>query len=221
MRCCSAVPASAAKHKQQERNAERGQHPHRQHPARASRSAGPSVGNLIGIGDEAAQRRLQAPQHRRREHHQRHRAAGDHEPGADFGALDDVAATMASSSRRGVGSCVRSVSSASSAIATMLRRGARARGARRRHNRETAHHRARAPAPGRTAEQDRQRQRDEEDLHLRHQPRQHAEPEIEQQPEHQKRRRQLDADAEGAGNDLGDQRRDSPVAGTSPGSNSV
>jgi len=47
---------------------------------------------LIGLGDEAAERGLQAQRHRAREQHDHQRAAGDGEPGVHLHAFDDVAA---------------------------------------------------------------------------------------------------------------------------------
>ena len=133
------------------------------------------------------------------ERHQDQRRAGDHEPGVDLLALDDVAA-LERLVEPFLGRVFRAfgVVAVRSAIAAHASRNAARAGAAR-----SRPSRGRSPIIAPTdqqqdqeAEQDRQRQADEEHLHLRHQPRQHAEAEIEQQAEHQERRRQLDADPE-------------------------
>src|SRR5271170_3750544 len=92
---------------------------------------------------------------------------------------------IASSSRFGVGSSVRSLASRSSAMeersAVRHERVHHAAGVIE----EEAHHGAEYQHQEEKAEQDRQRQRDEEYLHLRHEPRQHAESDVEQKPEDQ------------------------------------
>jgi hypothetical protein len=50
--------------------------------------------NLVGLGEETAERGLQAHRHGAGEHHDQERSAGDHEPGIDLEALDDVAAAQ-------------------------------------------------------------------------------------------------------------------------------
>jgi hypothetical protein len=77
--------------KQQYRDAESAEDRHGEvpHQRRETRTVG---GNLPGMGEEAAERRLQACGHRRRKHHEHEGAAADHEPGVDLCALDDVAA---------------------------------------------------------------------------------------------------------------------------------
>ena len=61
----------------------------RLHQRRQRRAVGR---DLIRFGDEPPERGLQARRHRRGEHHDRQRAAGDGEPGVHLHAFDDVAA---------------------------------------------------------------------------------------------------------------------------------
>ena len=81
----------------QHQNAER-QRDRRQHfafDACRQRNEAPAVdGDLIRVGEKAAERRGQAAAHRAGKRRQHQRAAADHEPGRDLLALDDIAALV-------------------------------------------------------------------------------------------------------------------------------
>ena len=91
IRCWIALPPSAARAQQEERNAKRCEHIECERLGETEQARTVSR-KLVGMYEDAAQRHFQVCCGRRREHHQRQRAAGDHKPIAEFRTFDDVAA---------------------------------------------------------------------------------------------------------------------------------